>query len=207
MVINLRGGEILSGGSTITQQLARNLLLSPQERTQVTLTRKLREAILAWRLARTYSKDEILTLYLNETYYGNLTYGIEAASRAYFGKHATELDLAECAMLAGLPQSPANYNPLQNPQLAKARQQIVLDLMLRQQFITPEQADSARTEKLGYAAIPFPIEAPHFVMFVRAQLEQRFGLEAIYRQGLQVHTTLDLDMQNTVNQIVHPPAG
>ena len=202
MVINFRGGEILSGGSTITQQLARNLLLSPQERTEVSLTRKLREAILAWRLARTYSKDEILTLYLNETYYGNLTYGIEAASRAYFGKHATELDLAECAMLAGLPQSPANYNPLEKPQLAKARQQIVLDLMLKQQFITPEQADSARSEKLGFAAVPFPIEAPHFVMFVRAELERRFGLEAIYRQGLQVYTTLDLDMQNTVHQIV-----
>lgn len=200
MYINFRGGEILSGGSTITQQLARNLLLSPEERTEISLTRKLREAVLAWRLARTYSKDEILTLYLNETYYGNLAYGIEAASRTYFGKNAAELDLAECALLAGLPQSPATYNPLENLTAAKARQSIVLDLMLKEQFITTEQADSARREKLGFAAIPFPIEAPHFVMYIRGQLERLYGLEAIYRQGLEVHTTLDLDMQNTAQR-------
>ena len=201
LYLNLKGGEVLSGGSTITQQLARNLLLSPQERIEVSLTRKLREAILAWRLARTYAKDEILTLYLNETYYGNLAYGIEAASRTYFGKHAAELDLAECAMLAGLPQSPANYNPLENPETAKARQNIVLDLMVKQQFITADEAGSAHTEKLGYAAIPFPIEAPHFVMFIRGELERKYGLEAIYRQGLQVYTTLDLNMQNTAQRI------
>ncbi|MBE7550347.1 MAG: PBP1A family penicillin-binding protein [Anaerolineales bacterium] len=202
LYINWKGGEVLSGGSTITQQLARNLLLSPQERTEVSLTRKLREAILAWRLARTYSKDEILTLYLNETYYGNLAYGIEAASRTYFGKHAAELDLAECAMLAGLPQSPANYNPLENPEAAKTRQSIVLDLMLKQGFVAAGEAGSARTEKLGYAAIPFPIEAPHFVMYVRGELERRYGLEAIYRQGLQVYTTVDLNVQNAAQRIV-----
>ncbi len=201
LYINAKGGEVLSGGSTITQQLARNLLLSPQERIQVSLTRKLREAILAWRLARTYSKDEILTLYLNETYYGNLAYGIEAASRTYFGKHAAELDLAECAMLAGLPQSPANYNPLENPDAAKARQSIVLDLMAKQSFVTAAEADSARSEKLGYAAIPFPIEAPHFVMYIRGQLERKYGLEAIYRQGLQVYTTVDLNVQNAAQRI------
>jgi 1A family penicillin-binding protein len=201
LYINIKGGEVLSGGSTITQQLARNLLLSPEERTEVSLTRKLREAILAWRLARTYTKEEILTLYLNETYYGNLAYGIEAASRTYFGKQAAELDLAECAMLAGLPQSPANYNPLEQPEAAQARQSIVLDLMVKQGFITSEEADSARTEKMGFAAVPFPIEAPHFVMFVRGQLERLYGLEAIYRQGLQVYTTLDLNMQNTAQRI------
>lgn len=199
--INIRGGEVLSGGSTITQQLARNLLLSPEERTEISLTRKLREAVLAWRLARTYSKDEILTLYLNETYYGNLAYGIEAASRTYFGKHAAELDLAECALLAGLPQSPANYNPLEQPEAAKARQQIVLDLMVKQAYLTTEESESAHREKLGFAAIPFPIEAPHFVMFIRGELERRYGLEAIYNQGLQVYTTLDLNMQNTAERI------
>ncbi len=202
LYLNLKGGEVLSGGSTITQQLARNLLLSPQERSEVSLTRKLREAILAWRLARTYSKDEILTLYLNETYYGNLAYGLEAASRTYFGKRAAELDLAECAMLAGLPQSPANYNPLENPAAAKARQSIVLDLMVKQNFIQSSEADSARREKLGFAAVSFPIEAPHFVMFIRGELERRYGLEAIYRQGLQVYTTLDLNMQNTAQRLV-----
>ena len=202
LYINVKGGEVLSGGSTITQQLARNLLLSPEERTEVSLTRKLREAILAWRLARTYSKNEVLTLYLNETYYGNLAYGIEAASRAYFGKHAAELDLAECAMLAGLPQSPANYNPLENPEAAKVRQRIVLDLMAKQGFATAAEANSGHREKLGFAAIPFPIEAPHFVMFIRGELERKYGLEAIYRQGLQVYTTLDLNMQKTARRII-----
>ncbi len=202
LYINLKGGEVLSGGSTITQQLARNLLLSPQERTEVSLTRKLREAILAWRLARTYGKDEILTLYLNETYYGNLAYGIEAASRTYFGKHAAELDLAECALLAGLPQSPANYNPLEHLATAKARQAIVLDLMVKQGYATAGEAESARREKLGFASVSFPIQAPHFVMYVRGELERRYGLEAIYRQGLQVYTTLDLNMQNTAQRLV-----
>jgi len=201
LYINIKGGEVLGGGSTITQQLARNLLLSPEERTEISLTRKLREAILAWRLARTYSKDEILTLYLNETYYGNLAYGIEAASRTYFGKHAAELDLAECAILAGLPQSPATYNPLENLPAAKARQSIVLDLMAKNNYITPTEAESARREKLGFAAIPFPIKAPHFVMYVRGELERRFGLEAIYRQGLQVYTSLDLNVQNTAQRL------
>ncbi len=124
---SISGAEKSSrGGSTITQQVARNLLLLPEERSQISLERKLREAILAWRLARTYSKDEILTIYLNESYYGNLAYGIEAAARTYFAKSAAELDLAECALLAGLPQSPARYNPLENPASAKARQSVVL---------------------------------------------------------------------------------
>ncbi|RME78642.1 MAG: PBP1A family penicillin-binding protein, partial [Chloroflexi bacterium] len=195
--LNVRGGRVVSGGSTITQQLARNLLLSPQERVEISLTRKLREAILAWRLARTYSKDEILTLYLNETYYGNLAHGLEAASRIYFGKRAAELDLAECALLAGLPQSPSAYNPLENPAAARARQGVVLDLMVRHGAISPAEASAARREKLRFAAAPFPIQAPHFVMFIRGELERRFGLEAIYRQGLQVYTTLDLNIQNT----------
>lgn len=202
LYLNIKGGEVVSGGSTITQQLARNLLLSPQERTEISLTRKMREAILAWRLARTYSKNEILTLYLNETYYGNLAYGMEAASRTYFGKRAAELDLAECAMLAGLPQSPAAYNPLESPEAAKGRQNVVLNLMVKHGFLTEAEADSARREKLSFAAVPFPIQAPHFVMYVRGLLESKYGLEAIYRQGLQVHTTLDLNMQNTAQRLV-----
>lgn len=200
--INLRGGEILSGGSTITQQLARNLLLSPEERRQVTLERKLRESILAWRIARRYSKDEILTLYLNETYYGNLAYGIEAAARTYFAKSVAELDLAECALLAGLPQSPATYNPLENPGAAQARQRVVLGLMVRHGYISQEEADLAAGEKLGFASTPFPIAAPHWVMFVWGQLEREFGREALYTRGLRVYTTLDLDMQEAIERIV-----
>ncbi len=199
---NMRGGEILSGGSTITQQLARNLLLSPEERAEISLERKLREAILAWRLARTYSKDEILTLYLNESYYGNLAYGIEAAARTYFAKSAAELDLAECALLAGLPQSPAHYNPLENPQAAQDRQSVVLDLMTKHGYISQQEANLATGEEIGFASVPFPIEAPHFVMYVYGQLEQEFGLESIYTQGLQVYTTLDLDAQDTALRFV-----
>jgi 1A family penicillin-binding protein len=200
--INLRGGEILSGGSTITQQLARNLLLSPEERVEISLERKLRESILAWRLARTYTKNEILTLYLNETYYGNLAYGIEAAAQTHFATSAADLDLAECALLAGLPQSPAGYNPLQNPEAAKARQRTVLGLMVKHGYISQQQAELAMQEKLSFASVPFPIQAPHFVMYVRGQLEKEFGLEAIYTQGLQVYTTLDLDVQNTARRII-----
>lgn len=199
---NLRGGEILSGGSTITQQLARNLLLSPQERAEVSLERKLREAILAWRLARTYDKDEILTLYLNEVYYGNLAYGIEAAARTYFAKSAAELDLAECALLVGLPQAPARHNPLENPKAATARQEVVLGLMEKHGYISSQEAHLAASEKLHFASTPFPIKAPHFVMYVRGQLEKEFGLEAIYTHGLQVHTTLDLDAQDTAERVV-----
>ena len=201
LIINLRGGEVLSGGSTITQQLARNLLLSPEERFERTLTRKLRESILAWRLARTYSKDEILALYLNEVYYGNVAYGVEAAAQAYFGKSVGELDLAECTLLAGLPQSPAIYNPLENPQAARERQAVVLELMVKNGYIDEQEARLAREEQLHFAAVPFPIRAPHFVMYVWGLLEKRFGLEELYRGGLEVHTTLDLDMQEVAQSI------
>jgi len=202
LLINLRGGEVLAGGSTITQQLARNLLLDPQERARRSLVRKLRESILAWRIARTYTKDEVLALYLNEVYYGNLAYGIEAAARTYFGKGVAELGLAECALLAGLPQSPALYDPLADPQAARERQRVVLRLMTEQGYITEEQARLAAQERLRFAAVPFPIEAPHFVMFVRAWLEREFGLAALYTEGLVVTTTLELDLQHTAERVV-----
>jgi penicillin-binding protein 1C len=199
--INLQGGETLAGGSTITQQLARNLLLSPEERSQRTLTRKLRESILAWRMAERFGKDEILALYLNEVYYGNLAYGIEAAAQAYFGAPVGQLDLAQCALLAGLPQSPVTYDPLVDLQAAKDRQAIVLDLMRKANFIDGEQAALAKAENLKFAPTPFPIEAPHFVAYVTTWLEDRFGLEAIYTQGLIVTTTLDLNWQHSAEAI------
>ncbi len=199
--INLQGGETLSGGSTITQQLARNLLLSPEERSERTLTRKLRESILAWRMAQRFDKDEILALYLNEVYYGNLAYGIEAAAQAYFAAAVGQLDLAQCALLAGLPQSPANYDPLVDLPAAKARQAVVLDLMVKAGSIDAEQAALAKAENLRFASTPFPIEAPHFVAYVTSWLEDRLGLEAIYTQGLIVTTTLDLDWQHIAESI------
>jgi penicillin-binding protein 1C len=193
--INLRGGEVRAGGSTITQQLVRNLLFSPQERAERTLIRKLRESVLAWRLTRSYDKDEILALYLNETYYGNMAYGVEAAAQAYFGKSANELDLAECALLAGLPQAPALYNPLVDLGAAKHRQRTVLDLMVKSGYIAQEEADRAAAERLQFAPTPFEIRAPHFVTYAWSMLERELGTEVTARGGLTVHTTLDADLQ------------
>jgi len=200
--INLRGGEVLAGGSTITQQLARNLLLSPQERYQRSLVRKLRESLLAWSLARHYSKEEILESYLNEIYYGNFAYGVEAAAQAYFGKSAAELDLAEASLIAGLPQAPSAYNPLVDPQAARARQAVVLNLMAKARYITPQDAALAKAEPLHFAASPFPICAPHFVMHVRELLEKEFGLAMLYQGGLRVYTTLDLGWQEVAQAVV-----
>lgn len=199
--INLQGGEVLSGGSTITQQVARNLLLDPQERAERNLTRKLREGILAYRLGQRYTKDEILALYLNQTYYGNLSYGIDAAARAYFGKDVDDLDLAECALLAGLPQSPGLYDPLTDPAAAKERQSVVLDLMASSGLISVDQANIAHREELAFAAERYSIEAPHFVMAIYAQLEQTLPPDVLYRGGLEVRTSLDLDWQRTAERI------
>lgn len=199
--INLRGGEVLSGGSTITQQVARNILLDPQERAERTLTRKLRESILAYRLARRYTKDEVLALYLNQTYYGNLAYGIDAAARAYFGKPVGDLDLAECALIAGLPQSPTLYDPLTDPDAAAARQAVVLRLMRENGYIDEEGEANARQEPLAFAAERYTIEAPHFVALVYAQLEASLPPEVFYAGGLEVRTTLDLDWQHSAQDI------
>jgi penicillin-binding protein 1C len=200
--INLRGGEALAGGSTVTQQLARMLLLDPEERQQRTLLRKMRESLLAWQIAQRYSKDDVLALYLNEAYYGNLAYGVEAAAQAYFGKSASELDLAECALLAGLPQSPAAYDPFNDPELAKRRQAIVLDLMVKQGAISEADAIAAKQAKLSYAPAPFSIRAPHFVSYVRRWLEQEFGADAVARGGLIVTTTLSIGLNDAATAIM-----
>lgn len=212
--INLQGGEIRSGGSTITQQVARNLLLDPQQRAERTLARKLRESILAIRLAGTYSHNDILTLYLNQTYYGNLAYGVQAAAQVYFGKDVEALDLAECALLAGLPQAPALYDPLTNPTPSKDRQAIVLRLMVEAGAITQQQAEDAAKEPLQFAAGRFPIQAPHFVFTVWDQLARDYP-DLLYQGGLEVTTTLNLDWQHAVEDIArrritalnHPDAG
>ncbi|MEA3351611.1 MAG: penicillin-binding protein 1C [Chloroflexota bacterium] len=193
--INLRAGEVLAGGSTITQQVARMLLLDSDERFQNTIRRKLRESWLAWQLSRHYSKDEILALYLNQTNYGGLSYGVEAAARTYFGKSAAELDLAESALLAGLPQSPALYNPLLHPDAAQQRQQVVLGLMQKEGFITSEQQTLAEQEPLIFTTCPYPMEAPHFVLWVRAHLDALLTPEEL-TQSLTIRTTLDLDWQH-----------
>ncbi|HEV8635120.1 MAG TPA: transglycosylase domain-containing protein, partial [Chloroflexota bacterium] len=192
---NLRRREIVMGGSTITQQVVRNLYVSPEERAAHSLWRKVREAALALRLTARLSKDEILALYLNHAPYGSLAYGVEAAAQTYFGKHVRDLDLAESALLAGLPQAPGAYDPLVNPDAARRRQAIVLDLMVRNGYITPEQAETARGERLRFARHAFPMRAPHFVTHVIDLLEERLGRDALRRSGLRIYTTLDLGLQ------------
>jgi len=201
--INIEGGETIAGGSTITQQVARNLLLNQNERTERTLRRKLREAVLAWQMTRKLSKDEILALYLNQINYGGMAYGIEAASQTYFGKAATDLLLPECAMIAGLPQAPGVYNPFTNPDLAKQRQSIVLGLMEKQSYITHEERVNAESTPLSYNPVPYPIEAPHFIWIVKDQIDQLISAGTLNtRQSLTVRTTLDLDTQYFAEEIL-----
>ncbi|MBN1666204.1 MAG: transglycosylase domain-containing protein [Anaerolineales bacterium] len=201
--INLQGGETLAGGSTITQQVAKNLLLEPEERFERSLRRKLRESLLAWQLAQHYSKDEILALYLNQTYYGALAYGAEAAAQTFFGKPASELDLAESALIAGLPQAPALYNPLLDPQAALNRQKIVLELMLKQSLISSEAFELARRQELVFTSSPYPIEAPHFVIMIANQLDAIIPPESRpANTGLVIQTTLDLDWQHLAEKAV-----
>ena len=199
---NLRAGRTVSGASTLTQQLARNLLLSEEERDQRTLRRKVREAVLALKLELRYGKDDLLALYLNQTYYGHYAVGLEAAAQAYFGKSAAELDLAECALLAGLPQWPQGYNPLENPEAARTRQATVLGLMVRHGYLSIDDAERAAREPLRFASTPFPILAPHFVMYVQGLLEEELGRERLAQGGLRVYTTLDADWQATAENIV-----
>ncbi len=192
---NVTEGEIVSGASTITQQLARNVLLTPEERTEQTLARKVKEAVLAVEINRRYTKEEILEIYLNQIYYGNLAYGIEAAAQTYFGKAAIDLTLPEAAMLAGLPQSPAFHDPYNNPEGAKRRQADVLRLMVEANAISPAQAEAARNTPLQFQDVDFALQAPHFVNFVRQELERQIGADFIYQAGLRVQTTLDPRLQ------------
>src|SRR5690349_110235 len=209
------------GASTITQQLARALLLSPEERAQRTYSRKVREIILAAEITRRYSKDNILELYLNEIYYGNLSYGIEAASETYFGKTANQLDLAEASFLAGLPQSPSVYDIYTNHDVTLARQQQVLVLM----FGVSQQKGCIKV-KVGNNEVPVCVDAPsaagaademksrtftapslnarypHWVNFVRSELEKTYDAQTIYRSGFIVYTTLDPTLQDEAQRLV-----
>lgn len=194
--INIQGGDTIAGGSTITQQVARNLLLPESERTERSLRRKLREVVLAWQLSRSLSKDQILALYLNQTYYGGMAYGVEAASQTYFAKPASALLLPECALLAGLPQAPGVYNPYTNPEQTLKRAHIVLGQMEKQGYISAAERQLAEDTPLSYNTAPYPILAPHFVWIVKNQLDQLFQSGQLDRQqSLVVRTTLDLNQQ------------
>lgn len=190
-----------SGGSTITQQLVRRVLLPPTEGSSVTYERKLREAILAYQVSREYSKDQILSVYLNEVFYGNQAYGVEAAAQSYFGKHVWELSLAEATLVAGLPQSPTTLNPFTNLEGAKERQRVTLNQMVKNGYITPQQAVDAFNAPLALVQPAADILAPHFVFYVRDLLEQRYGADMLYRGGLRVVTTLDPRWQAEAQRI------
>nr|MBC7245205.1 PBP1A family penicillin-binding protein [Chloroflexota bacterium] len=195
---NLRERDIVSGASTITQQLVKNTFLSPE----VTLRRKIKEAILAAEITRRYTKDEILELYLNQVYYGNMAYGIGTAAEVYFNKPVEKLTLAEAALLVGIPQGPAIYDPYTNLAAAKVRQGIVLDLMVKRGYLSAEEARKAKLEELHFAPQRIEMKAPHFVVYVREQLEAQFGTQMLYRGGLRVYTTLDMKMQEAAERII-----
>lgn len=189
----------VQGGSTLTQQLVKNVLLSPEQ----TLSRKVREIVLAILVERNYTKDEILELYLNNTPYGGNAWGIQSASLKFFGKDVLDLNLAEASMLAGLPSAPSRYSPVAgNFDLAKLRQGQVLDRMTELSFVTKEEAQKAYEEELKFVPQVSFIRAPHFVNYVQNELIQMYGRRFVELGGLTVITSLDLDLQDQIQEIV-----
>lgn len=195
---NLTGGRN-EGASTITQQLVKNNLLTPEK----TISRKIKEILLAFWAERIYSKNQILEMYLNGAPYGGPAWGIEAAAQTYFGKGAKDLNLSEATFLAGLPASPTNFSPYgKQPELAKGRQKYVLDRMVEEGYLRREVADEAFGQTLNLKPPINDIEAPHFVFFVKDLLVQKYGERTVSQGGLKVITTLDLDLQQKVEEIV-----
>ncbi len=189
----------IEGGSTITQQLVKNALLTPER----TITRKIKEIVLSLMVETSFSKKEILQMYLNEVGYGGAAYGIEEASQYYFGKSARSLNLAEAALLAGLPASPTTYSPFgAYPQLAKIRQEEVLSQMEKKGFISMQAAKRAKEAEIRLASLNQDILAPHFVMYVKEELAKEFGTLFVEEGGLQVTTTLDLATQQLAERVV-----
>jgi len=187
------------GGSTITQQFIKNTMLTSEYK----LTRKIKEAILAIELNGKYSKDEILGFYLNQIPYGSNAYGAEAAAQTFFSKSAKDLDLAESAILAALPQAPTYYSPFgSHPEALKARQEYVLDRMEKLGYASKDEVQAAKNEKLNFAMNTQSIKAPHFVMYIKEYLEQKYGQDTVENGGLKVYTTLDWDLQQAAQQIV-----
>ena len=190
----------IQGGSTLTQQLVKNSLLNSQQ----TITRKLREVVLSFATESLYSKSQILEMYLNQIPYGGTAYGVEAAAETYFGKHAKDLDLAQSALLAGLPEEPSVFSPFgSHPEYAKERQLQVLKGMQQQGYISKAQEEAAAKEPLIYKNISNAIKAPHFVLYVKSLLEQKYGEKEVEEGGLKVITSLDLPIQDMAQKVVH----
>ncbi len=196
--------DTIQGGSTITQQLVKNTLLTREK----TLTRKIKEFLLSLEVEYFFTKDEILTMYFNEVPYGGTAYGIEAAAQQYFGKSVREVNLAEAALLAGLPQSPTVYSPFgSQPELAIARQHAVLKRMVEEKMLTMEEAETAKAYQLTFSTPKTDISAPHFVMYVKELLANRYGEEVVQSGGLDVVTTLDSNVQQLAESAVRQELG
>ena len=188
----------LQGGSTITQQLVKNALLSPER----TISRKIKEAILTLMVETIYSKNQILEMYFNQTPYGGTMWGVEAAATGIFNKKAKDLNLAESSLIAGLPGSPTRYSPFTNPTGAKARQKLVLQRMVELKMISQNEAKEAEEAPLNFYGERSEIKAPHFVFEVKDKLVEKYGIDRVLRGGLKVTTSLDLDIQTKIEEIV-----
>lgn len=195
---NISNRGVSEGGSTITQQLAKNALLSQEQ----TLKRKIQEAVLALQIEHQYSKSEILEMYLNHIYFGQGAYGVEAAAEVYFGKNVEDLNLAECAMLAGIPKSPNYFSPATNFKAAKERQAIVLDQMVKYGYIDATTAAQARNTEIKIVSNKNKphTEAAYFVDYVTQLLIDKYGADAVYKDGLKIYTTIDLKMQHAAEK-------
>lgn len=198
---NLKAGEIVQGGSTITQQVVKSIFLTSEK----SFSRKVREAILAYRIDNFLSKEEVLLLYLNHIYLGNGAYGVEAAAQEYFGKHVEDLNLAEAAMLAGLPKAPSRYAPTSNPLRAKERQAYVLNRMVEAGFISSEQAQAALNQPLTFkpARAERYDDVGYYVDYVRQLLEDRFGRDPLYNAGFRVYTAADVELHRVAKQAIN----
>ncbi|NCB40143.1 MAG: penicillin-binding protein 1A, partial [Erysipelotrichia bacterium] len=197
MAKNIQAGRVVQGASTLTQQLVKNAFLTSEK----TFKRKAIEAMMAFQLERKYSKEEILTLYLNEIYFGHGAYGLAAAAEIYFAKEPKDLTVAECATLAGIPKSPVAFSPIRNPKNNQARRMLVLSKMVELGFISPAQYEEAKLEQPKICSLKAQeVKAPYFVTYVRDQLLEKYGANIVYNGGLQVHTTLDLEMQEYAEQ-------
>jgi penicillin-binding protein 1A len=197
MVTNVLKMRRAEGGSTITQQLARNLFLTHER----TLERKLKEIALAVEIERNYSKDQILEMYFNQIYFGEGAYGVDAAAKTFFNKPVQELTLSECALLAGLPANPSLYSPRRRQEASKARRAKVLRNMLVTKAISQVEFDRAMAEPLGVTAVRYSNDrAPYFIEMVRLHLDERYGSNAVYEGGLRVYTTLDMDLQQLADR-------
>lgn len=199
LLVDIRTGRKAQGGSTITQQLARNLFLTHEK----VITRKIREVLLAIEIEKRYTKDEILEMYLNQIYFGHGAYGVEAAARLYFGKPARDLSLGESALLAAIPKNPAGYSPIRHPAAAIERAKVILGLMAEAGVVTREQADAAAAELKPIAGRRGRVrEAPYFVEYVRQELQSHYPPEVLYGGGLKITTTLDLGLQRAAEEAI-----